>query len=235
MPNWSRTNSGAVILNDGHVDIASVHRDGVFTTTVKDTTVEGLAKKPAGEQAYWHDPDDVVLQLLPESRTSVPNDPRYACQTGPPAALSGRSRRPSRPDCCGRAGRPSTSSRPPTPMGFGGRLPGRSLHRHPCRGTRLERLRPGQRLHLRQRFGQRRVPRLGAERLEQAPAQEVTPGPTVPGSLSGGTGLTTGCVLGSAPAGAGRGTAQLDAGLRLELPTDTAPGTYAATPTLTAI
>ncbi len=50
MPNWSRTNSGAVILNDGHVDIASVHRDGVFTTTVKDTTVEGLAKKPAASR-----------------------------------------------------------------------------------------------------------------------------------------------------------------------------------------
>ncbi|QOC91031.1 choice-of-anchor M domain-containing protein [Micromonospora craniellae] len=77
VPNWSQTDSGAVILNDGHVDVASVHRDGELTTRVKDTTVEGLANKPADEPAYWHDPSDVVLQLLPESKMPVPDDPRY--------------------------------------------------------------------------------------------------------------------------------------------------------------
>ncbi|WP_157411238.1 choice-of-anchor M domain-containing protein [Actinoplanes rectilineatus] len=62
----------------------------------------------------------------------------------------------------------------------------------------------------------------------QAAGQGVVAGPAA-------TGLGTGGVLGSAPAGKGRGTAELDAGLRLSVPTDTSPGTYRATLTLTAI
>lgn len=71
--------------------------------------------------------------------------------------------------------------------------------------------------------------------LGQADGQGVVPGPAAAPGLTAGNGLAGGAVLGSAPAGSGRGTARLGADLKLELPTDTAAGTYTATLTLTAI
>lgn len=68
--NWDRTASGAVILTDDRVDVASVVEDGRLRTTLRDSTPEGLAQ--GGGDAYMHDPGDVVLQLTPlaEGRVS---------------------------------------------------------------------------------------------------------------------------------------------------------------------
>jgi hypothetical protein len=71
--------------------------------------------------------------------------------------------------------------------------------------------------------------------LGQAEGQSVVAGPVAPPGFTSGNGLANGAVLGSCPAGSGRGTARLGAELRLELPTDTGAGTYTATLTLTAI
>ncbi len=72
--------------------------------------------------------------------------------------------------------------------------------------------------------------------LSQAPNQSVTAGPAVVPLLSGGTtGLSASCVLASAAAGAGRGTASLGANLTLQVPTETAGGSYRATLVLTII
>lgn len=71
--------------------------------------------------------------------------------------------------------------------------------------------------------------------LAQASGQGVVAGPVAPPGLTSGNGIAGGAVLGSAPAGGGRGTARLGAELRLELPTETGAGTYTATLTLTAI
>nr|WP_246017008.1 choice-of-anchor M domain-containing protein [Micromonospora pisi] len=71
--------------------------------------------------------------------------------------------------------------------------------------------------------------------LAQAEGQGVVAGPVVASGFSSGNGIAGGAVLGSAPAGSGRGTARFGADLRLELPTDTTAGTYVATLTLTAI
>ncbi|WP_314451015.1 TIGR03773 family transporter-associated surface protein [uncultured Microbacterium sp.] len=76
VPNWSRTDSGAVILNDGHLDVASTLDGGVFDTQVKDTTVEGVANATR-YGASWHDPAEVVMQLLPGSETVVPAEEKY--------------------------------------------------------------------------------------------------------------------------------------------------------------
>jgi surface-anchored protein len=73
--------------------------------------------------------------------------------------------------------------------------------------------------------------------VQQGDRQAVVAGPVAVPYVSGqpGTGLGDSAVLATAPAGAGRGTARLDAALRLSVPTDTAPGTYTGTLTLTAI
>jgi surface-anchored protein len=71
--------------------------------------------------------------------------------------------------------------------------------------------------------------------LGQASGQGVVAGPVAPPGFTSGNGIAGGAVLGSAPAGSGRGTARLGADLRLELPTETGAGTYTATLTLTAI
>ncbi|MCW2527654.1 MAG: Htaa protein [Pseudonocardiales bacterium] len=67
----------------------------------------------------------------------------------------------------------------------------------------------------------------------KAASQTVTTGGAI--AANGGAGLTAGALLASAPAGAGRGTAVLGATINLVIPTETAPGTYSATLTLTAI
>jgi surface-anchored protein len=73
------------------------------------------------------------------------------------------------------------------------------------------------------------------EVLSQAAGQGVEPGAVVPSGFEGGDGLATSRGLGSAPSGDGLGTARLGAGLALQLPTQTPPGEYTATLTLTAI
>jgi surface-anchored protein len=71
--------------------------------------------------------------------------------------------------------------------------------------------------------------------LGQAAGQGVVAGPPAAPGFTAGNGLADGALLGSAPVGSGRGTAKLGAELRLELPSETAAGQYAATLTLTAI
>lgn len=72
VPNQSTTDSGATILNSGHIDIASTLNGGVFGTKVKDTT------SVATGETLWRDPARTVLQLLPASETAVPDNARYA-------------------------------------------------------------------------------------------------------------------------------------------------------------
>lgn len=73
--------------------------------------------------------------------------------------------------------------------------------------------------------------------VSQGNGQGAVAGPQVAPYVVGapGAGLGNSSVLATAPDGAGRGTAQLSAGLRLSVPTETAAGTYSATLTLTAI
>ncbi|XVV15930.1 choice-of-anchor M domain-containing protein [Actinoplanes sp. CA-131856] len=71
----------------------------------------------------------------------------------------------------------------------------------------------------------------------QGGQQGVIAGPVATPYVSGqpSTGLGDSAVLASAAAGKGLGTAELDAALKLSVPTDTAAGTYTGTLTLTAI
>jgi surface-anchored protein len=64
VPNHSRTDSGALIVNAGHVDVASQIEDGQLVTKIKDTSQSTLPQ--------YHATNDVVLQLLPETETAVP-------------------------------------------------------------------------------------------------------------------------------------------------------------------
>lgn len=75
------------------------------------------------------------------------------------------------------------------------------------------------------------TPRVAAH----ADGQTVTAGPVVTPGLDGGPGLSRGATLAAAPAGAGLGTARLDAVLALWAATGTGGGTYTTTLTLTAI
>jgi surface-anchored protein len=70
VPNGSRTTSGAVILNNGHVDLATRLQDGRLTTTVKDTTESATPT--------YRPLDQTVLQLLPGAETELPDLPEYA-------------------------------------------------------------------------------------------------------------------------------------------------------------
>jgi len=79
VPNGSATASGATILNDGHIDIASLIEGGQLTTKVKDTSI--------GSEAVWREPGETVLQLLPESLTAVPADPAFAFLGAPGSPL----------------------------------------------------------------------------------------------------------------------------------------------------
>jgi putative ABC transporter-associated repeat protein len=79
VPNLSNTDSGATILNDGHVDIASLIDGRRLVTKVKDTTVSNVS--------VWRDLDESVLQLLPGSRTAVPDNPAYAFLGAPGSTI----------------------------------------------------------------------------------------------------------------------------------------------------
>lgn len=76
VPNGSRTDSGAIILNNGHVDVASTLEGGVFDTQIKDTTAEGVANATR-DGASWHDPSKAVIQVLPGAETRVPQGEAY--------------------------------------------------------------------------------------------------------------------------------------------------------------
>ena len=71
----------------------------------------------------------------------------------------------------------------------------------------------------------------------QGDGQGVVAGPVAVPYVAGrpGTGLGDSAALASAPNGEGLGSAELDATLKLSVPTDTAAGTYTGTLTLTAI
>jgi len=71
----------------------------------------------------------------------------------------------------------------------------------------------------------------------QGAQQGVVAGPVAEPYTVGqsGTGLGGSATLATAPTGAGRGTARLDAELKLSVPTETAAGTYTGALTLTAI
>jgi surface-anchored protein len=71
--------------------------------------------------------------------------------------------------------------------------------------------------------------------VSSAPYQNVEPGTAVAPGFPKGPGLAGGATLATAAPGSGLGTARLGAELRLELPTETRPGTYRAVLTLTAI
>lgn len=71
--NGSKTRSGAVILNDGHIDVASRIVDGTLQTVVKDTTQSNVPvyHPLTGSHSASGSTAGVVLQLLPESKTKV--------------------------------------------------------------------------------------------------------------------------------------------------------------------
>lgn len=70
VPNGTRTESGATILNAGHVDIASVLAGDALDTKIKDTT--------ASSEPIWRDPVGTVLQVNPAAGTVVPDLPDFA-------------------------------------------------------------------------------------------------------------------------------------------------------------
>jgi hypothetical protein len=71
--------------------------------------------------------------------------------------------------------------------------------------------------------------------LSSSDGQTVTPGASVAGALSGGSGIGGWSPIGSAAAGQGRGVAVLGADLVLETPVSQAPGTYQGLMILTII
>lgn len=79
VPNGSATHSGATILNNGHVDVASVLDGGAFATRIKDDT--------AGGAPVFRPVAGTVLQLLPESEMQVPVAERFRFLGVPGARL----------------------------------------------------------------------------------------------------------------------------------------------------
>ncbi|MDR1295090.1 MAG: TIGR03773 family transporter-associated surface protein [Bifidobacteriaceae bacterium] len=67
--NGTVNDAGATVLNDGHVDIASLIDGGTLMTAVKDTT--------ASTTPVWREMARTVLQLKPESLVTVPAGERW--------------------------------------------------------------------------------------------------------------------------------------------------------------
>ncbi|MCI2956657.1 TIGR03773 family transporter-associated surface protein [Agromyces atrinae] len=65
VPNGSRTDSGATIVNVGHIDIASLLVDGALDTVINDES--------AGEGAVPRRPEATVLQITPRAERQVPD------------------------------------------------------------------------------------------------------------------------------------------------------------------
>ncbi|MFI0942844.1 TIGR03773 family transporter-associated surface protein [Streptomyces sp. NPDC021020] len=87
VPNESLTDSGAVILNDGHVDVASKVNGSTLETWVKDTTessdaryhpLTGSNSLSSSERNSTDNGNGTVFQLLPGARTTVPEASQYA-------------------------------------------------------------------------------------------------------------------------------------------------------------
>jgi len=64
VPNGTTTASGARIINDGHVDIASIMGDGLLDTKIKDDTT-------GGSEPDYLEPEKTVLQVTPFAQTRV--------------------------------------------------------------------------------------------------------------------------------------------------------------------
>ena len=64
VPNGSATQSGATIINSGHVDIASQIENGRLVTRIKDDTT-------GNSQPVFRKTGDTVLQILPYAKTTV--------------------------------------------------------------------------------------------------------------------------------------------------------------------
>lgn len=69
VPNGYVNAAGATVLNEGHIDIASLVEGERLVTTVKDTT--------RSSDPTWRSLDTTVLQLLPTSQTTVPDAAAY--------------------------------------------------------------------------------------------------------------------------------------------------------------
>ena len=78
LANGALTDSGATVLNLGHVDVASLLSGGQLVTRVKDTTESSTP--------IWRDPASVVLQVLPGARASVPPSAAYSFLGDPGSA-----------------------------------------------------------------------------------------------------------------------------------------------------
>lgn len=68
--NGTVNKQGATVLNNGHVDVASLLGKSKLTTKIKDTTKSSTP--------VWRNPAKTILQLLPSSRTKVPAGAAYA-------------------------------------------------------------------------------------------------------------------------------------------------------------
>ncbi|MDR1634024.1 MAG: TIGR03773 family transporter-associated surface protein, partial [Bifidobacteriaceae bacterium] len=77
--NGTVNQAGATVLNNGHVDIASLLNGASLATRVKDTT--------RSADPTWRDPAKTVLQLLPGSRATVPSASQWAFLGAPGAPL----------------------------------------------------------------------------------------------------------------------------------------------------
>lgn len=64
VPNGTVNDADAVVLTDGHVDIATLLEGGELVTRIKDTT--------RTSEPLWHDPARTVLQVRPEATIEVP-------------------------------------------------------------------------------------------------------------------------------------------------------------------
>ena len=70
VPNGTVNEAGATVLNDGHIDVASLLRGEVLVTQVKETTTSTVP--------VWRELERTVLQLLPGSKATVPAGDQWA-------------------------------------------------------------------------------------------------------------------------------------------------------------
>ncbi len=74
VPHGWTTGAGSVVLNDGHIDIASTSPGDDLGVVIRDTS---------GDQERRYAADEVILQVRPEAETVVPDDPAFAFLGGP--------------------------------------------------------------------------------------------------------------------------------------------------------